>query len=586
MLKTWLLPALFAALSLPLAAQQVVEFPLVYPHAPSVETGACHPAPAGSTHEITFDAARGHDLWITGQNYDTVVRLTESGAPTYYAMPVKSGPHGIEFDADHRLWVTLEFAGQIVRLDENGAIDRTIDVRLDCPTCPNGEKLNTHPHGLGIGADGHTMWFTGKSTGTVGKVTPDGKVTTYVLPTVGSVPIYVRAGSDGTMWVTELVGNAIARITADGTVKEFPIPTHNSRPIAIVPEPGSDAMWFSEEAGNRVGRIARDGTIAEYPVPMTQSNVILAGLGFDSAKNLWVQQYIDQNSPAPANPSPAGADYVLRIDRSILTTAPSDLSRVPIAYFRVPSTQTVMHRIVQGPDGNLWFTELATNKVGKVMMTNPSTTAAGLDHILLGVPSLDEGMRAFERATGVAATRGGKHPTLGTENALISLGPGRYLELIAPRADADAADPFVQQLRGLHAPAVVGWAVHVPSAADAAARLTRAGFRATAPQPGSRVTPAGATLRWTTFEAVPSPPIDNAPFFIEWDPATPHPSTTSPAGCTLARFDVADPHAAELARLLAALGVDVAADVAVRSAAKPAMRVELRCGGRVATFGE
>jgi len=24
----------------------------------------------------------------------------------------------------------------------------------------------------------------------------------------------------------------------------------------------------------------------------------------------------------------------------------------------------VMHRIVQGPDGNIWFTELATNKVG------------------------------------------------------------------------------------------------------------------------------------------------------------------------------------------------------------------------------
>jgi virginiamycin B lyase len=46
--------------------------------------------------------------------------------------------------------------------------------------------------------------------------------------------------------------------------------------------------------------------------------------------------------------------------------APADISRVPMTYYRVPSTQTVMHRIVQGPDGNIWFTELGVNKVGKL----------------------------------------------------------------------------------------------------------------------------------------------------------------------------------------------------------------------------
>lgn len=368
--------SLCAAVSLSLFAQSpgtVVEFPVAYPNATSVETGACHPAPKGSTHEITFDALGGRDLWITGQNYDSVVKVTESGAMTFYPMPNKSGPHGIEFDADRRLWVTLEFQGLIVRLDANGKPDLTLDVRLDCPTCPDKEKINTHPHGLGFGLDGKTIWFTGKGTGTVGKVTQDGKMTTYVLPTVGSVPIYIRAGNDGTMWVTELVGNAIARITADGKVKEFPIPTHNSRPIAIVPEPGSNAMWFSEEAGNRVARITPDGTITEYPVPMAQSNVILAGLAFDDDRNLWVQQYVDQNAPTPANPSPTGGDYIIRIDKSILTTSPADISKVPIAFFKVPTTQTVMHRVVQGPDGNIWFTELGSNKVGKLLTAKPRT---------------------------------------------------------------------------------------------------------------------------------------------------------------------------------------------------------------------
>ncbi|HLL52224.1 MAG TPA: hypothetical protein VK447_01675 [Myxococcaceae bacterium] len=360
------LPALCAPASAPPpAAGTVVEFPVVYPNVTSVQTGACHPAPKGSTHEIAFDAKGGNTLWITGQNYDQVVRVTESGAMTFYPMPKGSGPHGIEFDANRRLWVTLEFKGQIVRLDANGKPDLTFDVQLDCPTCPDG-KLNTHPHGMGFGLDGKTIWFTGKGTGTVGRLTQDGKVTTYPLKTVGSVPIYVRAGNDGTMWVTELVGNAIARITADGKVTEFPIPTNNSRPIAIVPEPGSNAMWFSEEAGNRVARIAPDGTITEYPVPMTQSNVILAGLAFDSAGNLWVQQYINQNDPTPTQPSPSGGDYIIKIDKSIRTTAPADISKVPMTFYKVPTLQTVMHRIVQGPDGNIWFTELGSNKVGKL----------------------------------------------------------------------------------------------------------------------------------------------------------------------------------------------------------------------------
>ena len=360
---------LSTALSLP--AQTVVEFPVTYPNTTSVDTGACHPAPKGSTHEITFDVLGGSDLWITGQNYDQVVKVTESGAMTFYAMDKGSGPHGIEFDADRRLWVSLEFAGLIVRLDANGKVQQTIDVNLACPTCPNG-KLNPHPHGLGFGIDGKTIWFTGKSTGTIGRIDPNGKITTYPLKTIGSVPIYVRAGNDGTMWVTELVGNAIARIDKDGNVTETPIPTTNSRPIAIVPEPGSNAMWFSEEAGNRVARISADGkTITEYPLPMTQANVILAGLGFDSDRNLWVQQYVNQNAPTPANPSPAGGDYVIRIDKSILTTSPADISKVPITYYKVPSAQTVMHRITQGPDGNIWFTELGINKVGKLTLPKP-----------------------------------------------------------------------------------------------------------------------------------------------------------------------------------------------------------------------
>ena len=110
-----------------------------------------------------------------------------------------------------------------------------------------------------------------------------------------------------------------------------------------------------------MGRIALDGSITEFPVPKPQDNVILAGLAFDREKNLWVQQYVDQN-----NPDPPGPDHIIKIDRAILTTRPSDIAQVSFTFYEVPTRNTVMHRIIPGPDGNMWFTELKADKVGKV----------------------------------------------------------------------------------------------------------------------------------------------------------------------------------------------------------------------------
>jgi hypothetical protein len=206
-----------------------------------------------------------------------------------------------------------------------------------------------------------------------------------------------------------------------------------------------------------------------------------------------------------------------------------------------------------------------------------ATSAASIDHIMLGFRSLEEGMNAFEKATGVKPLPGGRHPHMGTENALVSLGEGAYLEIIAPQPDAKS-NPMVDGLRGLASLAVIGWALGVADVDDAVARLANAGLLATKPQPGSRVTPEGTTLEWVTFGLEKQP--DTAPFFIRWSESTKHPSRTSPGGCTMAALEIDDPRGEELTRMLKALG----ANAAVRVEAKAKMRLSLRCGEREATF--
>lgn len=341
---------LFLSLIGPAAAQtpgSIVEYDLKW-------TGAQH-----STHELAFDPHDGA-VWVTGQNMYQVARVGTDGAVHHCTMPKNSGPHGIDFDPQGRLWVSLEFAGEIVRVGETTRpdgkcdIQQTIDVKLKVPGM--AEPLNPSPHGITI--DG-TLWFTGKQIATAG-VVRGSEILNFPLATVGAVPIYLAEGPDKNIWGTELVGNKILRVSPAGAVSEFPIPTPNSRPIAIVPGPDGHSMWFSEEAGDNLARIDMDGKITEYPIPRAGMNVILAGLAFDRDGNLWTQMYAAQPNYFD------DVDHMVKLDKSVQQAPTGDLSRVPITYYRVPTKNTVMHRIKQGPDGDMWFTELNTDKLGRL----------------------------------------------------------------------------------------------------------------------------------------------------------------------------------------------------------------------------
>lgn len=349
----------------------VTEYHLNYPSNPT----------SGSTHEIIDDPANDNSYWITGMSMDYVVHyFGNTNTAQYFAMPMGSMPHGIVFDPAGNLWVSLEYSGQVVKLDKaTGAILVSVDVNIQAsPSSP--VPLNPHPHAIAIGADGVTIWFTGKNTSTVGKINPvNGAITSastvthYNLPTVAATPIYLELGTDGNIWGTELTGNNIFRVTPTGTVTEFPIPTSNSRPIAIKVGPAGDPyLWFSEEAGNKVGKISYSGVIEEFPVPKSQSNSILAGLAFDAQGNLWTQSYVNQN-----NLPPTGPDYIVRMGNTILDAPNGDISSVLVTRYEVESQGTVFHRIVLGDDGDMWFTELALNNIGKVRITpNPAPLLA------------------------------------------------------------------------------------------------------------------------------------------------------------------------------------------------------------------
>lgn len=185
------------------------------------------------------------------------------------------------------------------------------------------------------------------------------------------------------------------------------------------------------------------------------------------------------------------------------------------------------------------------------------TAGVALDHLILGAPDLEGGVREVAERLGVAPAAGGVHPTMGTANALLSLGGGVYLEVLAPAPGQTEFRGFGAQLAGLTIPAIINWAAQASDLDAVAAAAAAAGLAPFGPVPGSRRTADGDLLEWRMLVLEGHEFGTFVPFFIDWG-ATPHPSLTSPAGPHLIRFSVAHPRAAELSGLYRALGLDIA----------------------------
>jgi Glyoxalase-like domain len=178
-----------------------------------------------------------------------------------------------------------------------------------------------------------------------------------------------------------------------------------------------------------------------------------------------------------------------------------------------------------------------------------------LDHILLGCSDLDRGIAFVEERTGVRAAFGGVHPGRGTQNALLSLGTRRYLEIIAPDLK-QSGTPQYPVISKLTEPRLIGWAAHPGGLQSFAAKLAKSGVAATGPTPGSRRRPDGRVLQWKSL-TLKKNPADLLPFFIEWSADSVHPSADSPMGCSLLRFEAASPDTKSLSKQAALLGLDI-----------------------------
>ncbi|HYT30011.1 MAG TPA: Virginiamycin B lyase [Actinomycetota bacterium] len=262
----------------------------------------------------------GGELWFT-ETRNGVGRADTSGQITEYSkhIPPPAYPEGIAAGSDGNVWFTEKEGGAIARITPQG--------RVTTFPLPTG-TFRPFPIGITAGPDG-ALWYTEYYRASIGRITTSGAITEF--PVAGATnPLSITAGQDGALWFTAQGANAIGRIDTLGQATLYPIPTPNAGAFGITAGPDG-ALWFTESRTGKIGRITVDGQITEYRGKGTSTLFIAAGA--DGA--LWVTE-----------------NSLLSIER--FTTG----GRVHV--FALPSGRSPIG-ITLGPDGNLWFVEQGAN---------------------------------------------------------------------------------------------------------------------------------------------------------------------------------------------------------------------------------
>jgi hypothetical protein len=181
------------------------------------------------------------------------------------------------------------------------------------------------------------------------------------------------------------------------------------------------------------------------------------------------------------------------------------------------------------------------------------TMECELDHITVTAHDLDAGVAFVRDALGVVPEGGGEHPAMGTHNRVVHLGPGMYLEVIAPNPAAPRpARPRwfgLDELAPDAPPRLATWAART---SDIRRALAASAEPLGVAEPMSR-----GQLHWLiSMPADGRVPLSGAgPALIEW-PAGVHPATSlRDVGLRLVALEIAHPEPERVRAVLRSIGV-------------------------------
>ena len=192
--------------------------------------------------------------------------------------------------------------------------------------------------------------------------------------------------------------------------------------------------------------------------------------------------------------------------------------------------------------GNL----VAHKGIAKIMQS----IIARVDHLVYATPDVEQTIEELAVRLGVKAEAGGRHPQWGTRNALLSLGPSCYLEVIGPDPTSSVNKterPF--GIDRLQKARLASWACKSNDLKRMLEIGKAIGVALGTAQSGQRTRPDGTVLTWSLTDLQSDREGGIVPFFIDWG-YSPHPASKTPGGCTLIELKAEHPNPERIRAML------------------------------------
>jgi glyoxalase-like protein len=207
---------------------------------------------------------------------------------------------------------------------------------------------------------------------------------------------------------------------------------------------------------------------------------------------------------------------------------------------------------------------------------------ADFDHVIAAVDDWSRGVAALRSATGaelstgwVAVTgTGGADVGSAARAAILSLGRGRYLELVGPASDRSPVSAADVVFTPYHVPTPIGWAVRTSNVDSARSNLAARGLRPGIIREGERRAPSGRDVRYRTLEGWAGV-TTLMPELVEWAAPDETPGDSAPPGCELDQMELVYGAPDSLRARIARAGIHVA--VRYGEAAAQGIHLTLRC---------
>jgi virginiamycin B lyase len=235
------------------------------------------------------------------------------------------------------------------------------------------------------------VWFL-SADGYFGSIGIDGSnPVIYTLRTLGSDTSGTftgfTQGSDGNFYVAETSPERIIKVTPTGTASVFSSGLSSGANIGVIFLNGDGNFWFTERGTAKIGKLTSTGTLTEYAATSgggyTPLDMTTDGL------NLWYtaqavspatgQKLVEMQTDGTLlqsytiTTSPAGEGALAGQGSAYKWTINSNISRIRnttgvVNDYSLTNSDpnTIPGGLTQGPDGNLWFTDRAHNKIVKV----------------------------------------------------------------------------------------------------------------------------------------------------------------------------------------------------------------------------